>query len=262
MLRENSATFVDKSIGGLEWVAALAVAIISACLKADESKLWPFLADIVIAIRNSAWYTLPIVIIVAGISVRIRKALGNRRTWKVVQVLLDHYWQESFAKDKDTKDDPHHFHRVTMFKHCRLHFGKWPFSGWMVPVARSGHSTKSGIRHFKASLSNPDQAEGVAGRAFAYQKMVPVYDLPHLNVARTNDDDVKRYAEKSFLSIRKIEKDCNSDRPTSRSLLGIPVEVKGKPWGAIVLDSHHPKEIVLLDSVYGTVAKVLQEILR
>jgi hypothetical protein len=38
--------------------------------------------------------------------------------------------------------------------------------------------------------------------------------------------------------------------------------VKGKPWGAIVLDSHHPKEIVLLDTVYGTVAKVLQEILR
>jgi len=205
---------------------------------------------------------LPIVIIVAAISVKLRQAFGNRRTWKVVQVLLDHYWQESFAKDDDTKDDPRHFHRVTMFKHCRFHFGKWPFSGWMVPVARSGHSTKSGIRHFKASLDNPDQAEGVAGRAFAYQRMVPVYDLPNLNVARTNDDDIRRYAEKSFVSIKKIGKDRTSERPTPRSLLGIPVEVKGKPWGAIVLDSHHPKALILLDSVYGTVAKVFQEILR
>jgi len=261
MLRENSATLVDRLIGGFEWTAALAVAIISACLKADENKLWPFLATTVIAIRNSAWYTLPIIIIMAGIAVKLRKELGNRRTWKVVQVLLDHYWQESFAKDNDTKDDPHHFHRVTMFKHCRFHFGKWPFSGWMVPVARSGHSTKSGIRHFKASLNNPDQAEGVAGRAFAYQKMVLVSGLPRLNLPRTNDDDKKRYAEKSFVSVKKIEKDFTAERQ-SRSFLGIPVEVKGKPWGSIILDSHHPKEIVLLDSVYGTVAKVLQEILR
>ena len=59
----------------------------------------------------------------------------------------------------------------------------------------------------------------------------------------------------------KIEKDFTTERQ-SRSFLGIPVEVKGKPWGVIVLDSHHPKEIVLLDPVYGTVAKVLQEILR
>ena len=40
----------------------------------------------------------------------------------------------------------------------------------MVPIARSGHGTKSGIRHFKASLNNPDRAEGVAGRTFPIKK--------------------------------------------------------------------------------------------
>jgi hypothetical protein len=257
MLREDSSAFIGTFLFVVELVAALAVAIISASLKIDANNLWPFAAQILIAIRNSAWYTLPSVMIIGVISIKTRETMGSRRTWRVVQVLLDHYWQESFAQDSDTKNDPRHFHRVTMFKHCRFRLGKWPFSGWLVPVARSGHSTKSGIRHFKASLNDPDGAEGVAGRAFAYQKIVPIYNLPRIK----NDDDKKRYAEKSFVSVKKIEKDCTSERQ-SRSFLGIPVEVKGKPWGAIVLDSHHPKEIVLLDTVYGTVAKVLQEILR
>jgi hypothetical protein len=76
MLREKSANFVDKFVGGFEWVAVLAIATISACLKADENKLWPFLAHVVIAIRTSAWYTLPTVIILGAISAKLRRTLG------------------------------------------------------------------------------------------------------------------------------------------------------------------------------------------
>src|SRR5258708_766444 len=193
MLRERTATLTDTSLGSIRWIAALMVSVIGACLKADEHTVWPVIAHIIVALRSTAWWTVPSLTILAAVSTKVRDVLGNRRKWKVVQVVLDHYWQESFAKDDDTKDDPHHFHRVTMFKHCRFHFGKWPFSGWMMAVARSGHSTKSGIRCFRASLDKPDEAEGVAGRAFAYQKIVTVHDLPKPNAAKTNDDDVKRY---------------------------------------------------------------------
>jgi hypothetical protein len=261
MLKERVAKTVDTCMTCATWSAALAAAFIGATIKADESRLkqWPSLLAAVLLVRGSAWWTLPGTTILLAMLQFVRSNFGSARRWKTVQVLLDQYKEEVFGKNEALKDDPKHYHRVTIFKYAGWHFWFvcWPWSGWMIPIARSGFTRKTGISCFRASLDHPEKAEGIAGRAFSEMRIISVDGLPDLAKEQSNNDDIKRYAERTFANVGQVE----SKLPLSRSLMGIPLEVSGKPWGAVVLDSHHPAAISREKPVYDMLAKVLNEIL-
>lgn len=262
MVRERFTKITDFCLGSALILCTGTSALIGATLKTDEAHFsgWPSIVAALQALKNSAWWTLPLCTLVAAGIQTLRTRIGSDRQWKVVQVLIDHLRDEIFAKDEGMRNDPEHHHRVTMFKYTRFRYGIFwnPWGGWMIPVSRSKSGTKSNIRCFHVSLDKPDNSEGVAGRCFAYWQSISQSALPNLNVDRATPQDVQIYAKRTFISERKL----NFDRPSARSLLGIPLEANGKRWGVIVLDSHCPEPIVLNQPVYGTVAKVLNEIIR
>jgi hypothetical protein len=188
----------------------------------------------------------------------MRSGIGSSTRWKTVQVVLNQYRDQVFGGN--AKNDPQHYHRVTIFKYVRWRIGFvcWPWSGWLVPVARSGVTRKSRINCFRASLDDPSLAEGIGGQAFAGMKTLVIDGLPDLTIPQANTDDIKNYAQRTFLSEKRVMKKTL----TARSLVGIPLEVKGKPWGCIVLDSHYPAAIPIRENMYSVLAKVLEELLQ
>ena len=165
-----------------------------------------------------------------------------------MQYLLDQYREEMFGKDEETKEEPEHFHRVTLYKYG-WHWAlvMWPWSGWVVPVARSGSTTKTKIPCFRASRNEPDKAEGVAGQTWVRNRRVPVFNLPNLNIESPSEPDIEEYAKQTFVSEKwmynRIQK--HKKGPQARSLLGIPLETKGKSWGVLVVDSRSQESIGL-----------------
>jgi hypothetical protein len=79
---------------------------------------------------------------------------------------------------------PEHERRVTLFKYVgwRWTLRSKPWGGWLVAFERSGETTRSHVSAFRVSLSTPEEAEGVAGRAFATGGVVPTGLLPEVTV--------------------------------------------------------------------------------
>ncbi|NUQ01148.1 MAG: GAF domain-containing protein [Armatimonadetes bacterium] len=195
----------------------------------------------------------------------LRARIGEPVTWRGVQETLDAVRDQIFEKGQ-----PAHQNRATLFRfvnwcwvmpHCldpertlwRLlkPTGKawkpwtwrwscaeyrWPWSGWLVPVARSGHLTQKTKTRFLA----PDdgQAEGVAGYAWTTKETVTICNLPDLNdESRIDDNAVETYAAQTHTSVDWVRARRAQKGNFARSLVGIPVLVKQKPWGVIVVDS-------------------------
>jgi hypothetical protein len=261
MLRDQAIRWSSRLLPWLKWIAAFIAAFVGACLKADQTSFaqWPIVFSALTWVQVHAWETLPLSTFIAGGAQWFQSRIGSKHQWDTIQVMLDHFREQIFDKGQ-TKDDPKYFHRVTMFKHryWRLCIRRWPLGGWLVPVSRSDVATKTNIKCFKASLNDPTHAEGIAGKAFVNQRELRANDLPNLQVQRANDADVKLYAERTFMA----EKIVRKSPPVSRSIVAIPFEVNGKPWGVIVLDSQNPREIKYPEGVYGVIAKVCNTLLR
>lgn len=91
-------------------------------------------------------------------------------------------------------------------------------------------------RNTQAIFRAPDDGElceGVGGRAWSKKKSIYVPGLPDLRSKTVTESDFTTYAEKSFCSVARLK---SGRPPQSRSLLGIPVEVRNKPWGVVVID--------------------------
>jgi hypothetical protein len=105
-----------------------------------------------------------------------------------------------------------------------------------MPVERSGHTTRRRISIFLAP-DDADRAEGIAGQTWAQNQVVLVSDLPSLEGNDVSQEIIQEYARRTWIS----EDFAHSRRPQARSFCGIPVEVKGKLWGVIVIDSRGTK---------------------
>jgi hypothetical protein len=105
-----------------------------------------------------------------------------------------------------------------------------------MPVERSGHTTRRKISVFLAP-DDADRAEGIAGQTWAQNQVVLVSDLPSLEGNAVPQEVIKEYARSTWIS----EEWAHCRRPQARSFCGIPVEVKGKLWGVIVIDSRGTK---------------------
>lgn len=238
-------------LGGGQWLSGLLLVAISASLKADPNRLM-FGEDILLRAQSNASITLPLLTILVGALGLGRKMLGPPWLWETVHEALNVLRDHVFA---DRHGDPVHYHRATLFKHRRWGWWRrlWSFAGWLVPVERSGYTTLASSVIFRAPENDPDRAEGVAGQAWSRNEVVAVAKLPDL--ARGTDADYQTYSSSTWVSVPWLR----DKKPTARSLCGIPVEVGGKPWGVIVLDSRSPEPIS--EEEYGSIFQMFAGVL-
>ena len=150
-------------LGVTQAVLAVLSAIVAGLLKASPPDVKQHLGDnaagVVIWFQTQAYWTVPSMVLVVGILQLVRTRLGNPRQWKVVQFALDQFRSRIFDDVRDARDNQH---RVTLFKRVRWCwcFRKYPWSGWLVPVARSGYTSQHSSSIFRAKESGDDVEGG------------------------------------------------------------------------------------------------------
>jgi len=241
------------------WISITAIflaGVVGALLKLDvaQTAKWaPILGGQVGAIQDEAWWLIVAFTTLSGATKATCHYLGPPWAWKALQSVLDELREHAFIVN--AADATHH-HRVTLFKRVRYRIriwpwrsrcwpwgkGRWPASGWLVPVLRSGHTTQRSGSVFLAP-DDADRAEGVAGQAWSHSESIIYLEaLPDLD-EDSSTPDVKRYARETWLNEGLVRKRLKAELSCSRSFCGIAIEVKGKVWGVIVLDSRRTRGI-------------------
>lgn len=180
--------------------------------------------------------------IVTSVAVVLIGALGALASgidpwkWRVVQSCLDEFRDSVFAS-KSHKNDFNYSHRVTLFRlqnGCIRMFKPW-WRKWLVPIARSGTVTKATKSIFRFS-DNPNEIEGVVGKAWCLTGWYIVEDLPLPSADMSLEQKADYYTKTNITVDTAIKMNY-----TARSYAATKVEVKGKPWGVLVLDSAKEK---------------------
>jgi len=220
-----------------QWTAVVISGAVSASLRAKVTDLhgtWASFAPLLDWVQDRAWLILLVVPVCIAIVEFLRRFTGPPWVWDAIHHHLDLFQEYAFP---DQSGDMLHNHRVTLFKYVswRWCWSKWPWSGWLIPFERSGHTTQ----HSSARFRVPDDAErieGVAGATWASRGAVVVTDLPDLQ-NQPSEGDIRTYAQRTYVTEEWLRVYINKRRPLARSFVGIPVNVKGNRWGVIVLDS-------------------------
>jgi hypothetical protein len=239
----------------LKWIASVLLALISASARADPTR-WTWIQDVLVWSQQNAWVSIPVLAGCVVFIPVIEKAIGLPWIWDTVHALLDDFREHVFEKEIHT---PLHYHRITLFKlvHFRFALCLWPWSRWLVPVARSGHTTQRSRIAFRVP-DNADLVEGIAGQTWAQNQVVIVRNLPDINIDHS-PVLLEEYARQTWVSVKWLQK----RRQHALSFCGIPVEVKGKLWGVIVLDSRSPETIAQDPSrVYSLTGRYLGKLLE
>ena len=237
-MRYRALSRVHRALGAGKWVAVLIGATFGALLKATPDDVTvhfgPDVAKTVVQMQRMAWLVVPVTLISVPVLDGLRSVVGAPSVWRVVRDVLDQFRGQLFP---NATDDQIHEHRVTLFRFSRWHFcrRKWPWTGWLLPVERSGHTTQRTNVAFLAP-DEADGAEGVAGMTWSRRQIVHVKDLPDLSID-SSDARIAEYARRSWVS----EAVVRERMPRARSLVGIPVEVRSEVWGVIVVDSRKPE---------------------
>ena len=102
-----------------------------------------------------------------------------------------------------------------------------------------------------------DRVEGIAGRTWAKKGVVSVGNLPD---PHSSPADEREYATSTYVSITWLRRRRGQQ---ARSLVGIPMEVKGRIWGVLVLDSRDPTVIGQKTiRAYYSIASILASLLE
>lgn len=199
-------------------------------------------------LQSEAWWIIPACALVLGVARAGRTRLGEPWAWEGIQDIL-----EKIRSHVVKSDGPVHHHRVTLFKKVRWcwwpssreqwwwpwSLGHWPSAGWLISVARSDTVILNKVV-FLAPDRKPDMAEGIAGQAWSMRRQsVWVSDLPAVT-RDSSEAELEKYAARTFISKERLKRDLNSGKFPGRAFWGIPIEVQGKLWGVIVIDSRQP----------------------
>lgn len=197
---------------------------------------------------NHAWYVVPILNALFVLCIAFRKLIGEPWVWKFIQKTLDVFQKELFHKNEPVFD-----HRITIFRRVSwaspFKTRRWkiwkkencPFSGWLIPVARSHHVTQKNATVFLCP-DDPKESEGIAGLAFVQKGTLVVDNLPDLSDNST-DEDIKKYSSETNIDPDFLIKRIADHKPNARSFYAFVIERKDEPWGVVVLDSRDPKGI-------------------
>ena len=206
---------------------------------------------------------LPIAVILLALSGLIRQHLVPSRIDLAIKKLLDDFRARAFPVD-----DPQVTHRVTLFKHCRMHlpmlwYWHLPWSGCLLPYERAGEFTLKSRTFFFAPKDDPDNAQGFAGTVFKNKRCEYVSKLPAL-VRESGTSTRRRYAEATGVDDAWIRARLRRNYVFPRCMWGIPVEVDGsRIWGVLVIDSRAPElpEVDQLKEIFKPLGGCLSKLL-
>lgn len=216
----------------LKWVdrgVSFSAVILGSLAKVKADDIWPVLQPAIAHIQSGMY--IPAALIGAPLVAKLRRSNSNARL-DDVHSLLDQLRDTAF-KNETPELEQHR--RVTLFRHRKFAWC-WPFfGGILVPVERSGTSTRKTKAFFRAP-DDGENCEGVAGRVWGKHNAVQVSRLPDLKNNRT-DANITEYSENSFIPERRTREYLSKNKTLPRSLLGMPIEVNNKMWGVLVFDS-------------------------
>ena len=223
--------------------AATIIPVLSATIAMSPERFestHPLLADLATWADNWAWLAI---FACSGVMVGcawVVRRLGDPRCHATVVQVLNQFRDGVFGHD----DGDYAHHRVTLFKHHSFRLlgfdineRGWPLSGWLVPIARSGHTAQRTNVAFLAP-DNTDRARGIAGRAWAARSgTASATELPDVQGTPT-PLDIREYAKQTNVSESWVRK----RGPRARSLVGFTIETpSGVPWGVLIADSRNPE---------------------
>jgi len=200
-----------------------------------------------------------------------------------IREALDRFRSECFPTlpEKTPRDD----NRASIFQHVQWKWWVWPWrcpfwpwgwrrfpgSGWLSLVHRSGHTTQLSATVFLAPDDAP-KAEGVAGRAWRGDGAVRVRQLPNINDVqyvswaratwynlmagvggnrdrlisyRETQIRIQQYAKATNTPARAVWQRIRMGKRNPVSILALPLESRdNRRWGVLVLDSSNEVECI------------------
>lgn len=258
-MRRKSIQKILYTTGSWANTAAIVPAILGVFSEVDSSRppysSWPAIILRVIDYLNDWSLLLYTLVIAMLIYAPLARRVGDPWVWEKIQYLIDamrdRFWEDIEAARMDE-------HRVTLFqrKSFVLFFrrpgasmlwpygqGCYPWSGWLVPVLRSGHTAQVSRSIFLApSGGTSHKVEGVVGQAWASKGTIIVNDLKEIR-HDSADRTKKTYATKTFCGVDLVDRYLAQNRTPPRSIGALPIYVHGEIWGALVLDSQEPQGV-------------------
>jgi hypothetical protein len=252
-----------------KWVA-LVVAGLLAFFTQAVPEWWPgFAKSIALWIQGVVpeWLLFACLVYFAVADV-ITGRLKSPQTWDALHGSLDNLRDYFFRGI----EGPLHHHRVTLFEWkvwswnwrvWSIRKKRWPWSGWLVPIVRSGHTTQRSGTRFFASRTSSEPAEGFAGLVWARNQTLVLNGLPDLH-SSPSEDDFERYARAAFATKKWLKQRLRENKRCARSFCGMPVEVNNRIWGVIVIDSDIEKlpDSSELQDIYGLLGQLLGNMLQ
>jgi hypothetical protein len=237
-------SLADKFVGGIAILALL-------LLKLPEPPSPPStLAQMALAEGIRVAVPVAFVALLLQASARFtRAAIGAPAIWDTVHDMLDHLRDEVLGEEVRSVTTPEHAHRATLFRRRLLVWWDprtWLKRGWLVPVERSGYTTRKTKCRWRAG-DNSAETEGVAGATWINDGVLV---LTHEELPDPEEDGISRdeaekrlseYAARTFVAMdyarERLQRSKEGGPKLARYLCGIPVRVQGKPWGVIIIDS-------------------------
>jgi hypothetical protein len=236
----------------VQWLSIVVIAVFGGVKLLTPSSEWHAVTrEVVNWVHSWGVVVIPAFTSILAFAKAGASTIGPPWIWKLIDEIIDELRDHVF----DGQDEALHHHRVTLFKHVRsnlrLILGPWrspywpwgkgrhPWSGWLVPISRSKHTTINSKTVFLAP-DDADNAEGIAGHTWARDVTLPIDSLPDVN-ADPSEANIQEYSNRTWVSVEWVRSQVQNGKPLPRSLVGIPIEVSGNRWGVIVFDSRSPE---------------------
>ena len=209
-------------------------------------------------VDNNGWWLILASTVAIWVTTLWLKRIQDPRVNAILRTLLTELRDHMFPNAKGQHAD----HRVTLMVYRRFYLkgilrGKNPWSGWLVPFVRPGHTAqKTGT--FFCAPDDPRKAEGVAGKAWVDNSgRASELNLPDLKVRKPN---VLDYARRTNVPVARVRKTLPQIRSFMAFVLNKPT---GEHWGVLVVDSKTPDvDDTAIVNRYNAQEKVLQQIVE
>jgi hypothetical protein len=135
------------------------------------------------------------------------------RNWTAINKVLNHTRNKVFSH---CNGEPKEHHQVTLFafttklwkygyiKQSTRNVFPWGSdNGWLVPVARTGHTGRNSGATFSVN-DDSDYCEGICGQAWATLDIAEQLSLPRVT-KDSSDKVIKSYAEKGYCSVTMVK---------------------------------------------------------